>query len=58
MKNKNPRLQTFQESGITIKPYTSLPTIKGVKCKEHEYEQKEDGFGHIYHQCKRCYSLK
>lgn len=57
MTKKNPRKQTFQESGVTIYPYTSLPTT-GAKCKEHQYELKTDGDGHKFVQCHKCGKLK
>lgn len=54
---KNPRKLTIQESGETIKPYTTLPT-KNVKCITHEFEKRADAFGHLWYQCKVCSLLK
>jgi len=54
---KRPRQQTFQESGVTIQPYTSLPT-KSVKCKVHDYELRVDGFDNKFYQCRNCSELK
>lgn len=50
---KNPRQATFEESKITIYPYITLPT-KVIKCMSHNFERREDGFGHIFLQCKTC----
>ena len=50
---KSLKKQTYQESGQTIQPYTSLPT-KNIKCINHEYEKRQDNFGHRWLQCKKC----
>lgn len=48
---------TFEESGKTIMPYTSLSS-NFKKCKEHEWEIKKDFMGHIWSECKTCGSSK
>ena len=50
---KNARKMTFEESGETIHPYTSLPTPKG--CREHKYENREDCAGRKFTRCKNCW---
>lgn len=54
---KNAKKMTFQESGITIKPYNSFPTEE-TRCEKHEYEQRHDASGHTWQQCKKCSVLK
>lgn len=54
---KNPRLQTFQESGVMIMPLTNFSS-KNTKCLEHENEQKIDNYGHKFLQCKKCYQVR
>lgn len=49
---KNNKRLTFQESGETIQPLTNFAN-KSVKCNNHTYEKREDGFGHIFIQCKK-----
>lgn len=47
------RLKTFQESGVTILPYETLPAKYVRKCIEHEYEKRTDG-KNMWFQCKNC----
>lgn len=54
---KNARRITFEESKTTVHPYTNLP-VKSTRCLTHEYELREDGFGHKFHQCKKCSKMK
>lgn len=54
---KNPKQQTFEESGVTIQPYKSLPT-KNIKCKIHDFERRQDNLGNSWLQCKKCMSLQ
>lgn len=54
----NARKQTIQESGQAIYPYTSLPTKNLKDCDSHEYEKRQDGMGHEFYQCRKCYCMK
>lgn len=51
----NTRRQTFEESGVAIRPYDSLPSIKN--CKNHTPEISEDGAGRKFKRCSECWAI-
>lgn len=51
----NVRRQTFEESGVAIYPYDSLPSIKS--CKKHISEISEDGEGRKFNRCSECWAI-
>lgn len=54
---KNKRKMTFEESGETIMPYTSLPTNKKI-CNQHDFRIKSDMYNHTWSQCELCGEIK
>lgn len=54
---KNAKKMTFEESGETITPYTSLPSKSVKKCSPHDNEKRSDFFSAI-RGCSVGYAAK